>query len=252
MKFQLAIKMIIAVFTVIASTITGTAPNVGMIGHRGCSGIYPDNTEIAFMKAAEKGATGAETDVRITADGVYVLSHNADVDFKDGTSLSVSEHTYEELTAKPLKSSTAKYEVYLCTFEKYLEIMARNNMVCFIELKGEFTDEQIKNLFAIAEELYDLSKCILQSFEFDNLIKAREIVPDLPLMLTYGGEGDYKKCFDYNISIDADYKVMTEEMVKEFHDNNLLVAVYTANDPFSLCYCKSLGVDYIESDYFMK
>ena len=106
-------------------------------------------------------------------------------------------------------------------------------MVCFIELKGEFTDEQIKHLFTIADTLYDLSKCILQSFEFDNLIKAREIVPDLPLMLTYGGEGDYKKCFDYNISIDADYNVMTEEMVKEFHDNNLLVRVAGYSDYFN-------------------
>lgn len=253
MSIQMFFKMLMALVTVFVSTLSGTSKEVNMIAHRGYSGIYPDNTEVAFLKAAEAGATGAETDVRVTSDGVYVLSHNETAEFKDGTELEVAAHTYKELTAKPLKSSTLTNEVYLCTYERYLEIMRDNDMVCFIELKGDFDDNQVKEIFDLAARVYKLEKCILQSFEFDNLLKARALFPDLPLMLTYGSTDDsYKKCFDYGISIDADYQVMTEEMVKEFHDRDLLVALYTANDPLSLAYCKSLGVDYIESDLFMK
>jgi glycerophosphoryl diester phosphodiesterase len=131
--------------------------------------------------------------------------------------------------------------------------MRDNNMICFIELKGNFDDSQVKEIFDIAAETYDLKKCILQSFEFDNLLKARALFPDLPLMLTYGsGDTGYERCFDYGISIDADYQVITEEMVKEFHDRGLEVGLWTANDIFSMSYCKSLGVDYIESDNFSK
>lgn len=225
--------------------------NVCMIAHRGFSASYPDNTEIAFIKAAENSSGGAETDVRVTKDGILVTNHNDEVVFEDGTELLVAEATYEELTAKPMRNTKSDDTVYLCTFRRYLEIMKENEMICFVELKGEFSDEKVKEVFDTVAEVYDLSKCIMQSFEFANLIKAREMFPDLPLMLTYGSdEIDYRRCFEYGFSLDAYYKAVTEEMIKEFHDRNLEVALWTVNDKEALNYCLSLGVDYIESDCF--
>lgn len=222
-----------------------------MIAHRGFSANYPDNTEIAFIKAAENDSGGAETDVRITKDGILVTNHNDEVVFEDGTELLVAEATYEELTAKPMKNKKSDDVVYLCTFRRYLEIMKENDMVCFVELKGEFPEEKVREMFETVEEVYDLSKCIMQSFEFENLIRAREMFPDLPLMLTYGSnETGYERCFEYGFSLDAEYKIITAEMIKEFHDRNLEVALWTVNDKEALDYCKSLGVDYIESDCF--
>ncbi|MCR5151125.1 MAG: histidinol-phosphatase HisJ family protein, partial [Clostridiales bacterium] len=107
-----------------------------MIGHRGYSSAYPENTALAFVKAAENGSGGCETDVRITSDGEYVCCHNEDAVFCDGTSLVISESTYEQLTAKPLKNSKTGDDVRLCSFREYLEIMKKYGMVCFVELKG--------------------------------------------------------------------------------------------------------------------
>ena len=42
----------------------------------------------------------------------------------------------------------------------------------------------------------------------------------------------------------------TEEMIKEFHEKGLEVALWTVNDKVSLDYCLTLDVDYIESDVF--
>ncbi|MCR5150532.1 MAG: glycerophosphodiester phosphodiesterase, partial [Clostridiales bacterium] len=136
---------------------------------------------------------------------------------------------------------------------EYIKIMKQHNLICFIELKGDFSDEEIESMFGFVREEYDISKCIMQSFEFDNLLKAKEVVPDLPLMLTYGvGDGDYEKCFEYGISIDTDYNALTQKMVDDFHSRGLLVAAWTANTRFALNYCRAMGVDLIESDYFMK
>lgn len=224
---------------------------VCMIAHRGYSSKYPDNTEIAFIKAAENGSGGAETDVRVTKDGILVTNHNDDVVFEDGSEFLVAEATYAQLTAKPMRNTKSDDTVYLCTFRRYLEIMKENNMICFVELKGKFSDEKVKEVFDTVSEVYDLSKCIMQSFEFANLIKAREMFPELPLMLTYGSnESGYERCFDYGFSIDAEYKVITKEMIEEFHSRNLEVALWTVNDKEALDYCLSLGVDYIESDVF--
>lgn len=254
MDFALTMKMIsatiMAFFTMIGGIFVPTQKKeICMIAHRGFSGIYHENTALAFEKAAKHGSGGAETDIRKTSDGVYVCSHNSSVVLADKTELEVKDHTYAELTAQNLKKKNIG-KVKLCTLREYLQIMKANNMVCFIELKGDFNDAEIKEIFDICAEEYDLSKCILQSFSMDNLLKARKIVPDLPLMLTYGIGDSYEGCIENGISIDADYHAATEEMVKEFHDAGLEYAVWTANDIFALEYCKSLGVDYIESDLF--
>ena len=105
----------------------------------------------------------------------------------------------------------------------------------------------------MADEIYDLKKCSLQSFEFENLVKAHEAFPDLQIMLTYAKScGDYQQCLDYGFDIDSDWKSATPKMIKEFHDKGLKVGVWTANDIAVLNYCRALGVDYIESDVFGK
>ncbi len=225
--------------------------DICMIAHRGHSAKHPGNTEAAFLSAVRNGSGGIETDVRVTKDGVFVVNHNEEAKFIDGTELQVAQATYEELTQKPLLNNLSNEVVYVCTFRRYLEICRDADMVCFIELKGEFTDEQINELFTMAGRVYDLSKCVLQSFEFENLVKAHEAFPDLQIMLTYGKNcGDYHKCIEYGFHIDAEYKVATPKMVKEFHDSGLMVGLWTANDLISLNYCRALGVDYIESDIY--
>ncbi|MBQ6018635.1 MAG: hypothetical protein IJL26_00515 [Clostridia bacterium] len=225
--------------------------SICMIAHRGYSGVYPQNTELAFRKAAEHGSGGAETDIRRTKDGVYVCSHDAEVRFADGTELTVEENDFAALTAKPLKNNKTDDTVYLCTLRRYLEVMRENGMICFVELKGPFADAQVKEVFDLVAEVYELGKCILQSFDFDNLLKAHELFPALPLMWTYGtGERHYERCFEHGFSIDADRVVVTEEMVKDFHDRGLAVGVWTVNDEAELARISALGVDYIESDVY--
>jgi glycerophosphoryl diester phosphodiesterase len=56
-------------------------PMAGPIGfaHRGASAHAPENTMQAFRLALSMGATGIETDVWLTADGVPVLHHGGSV-----------------------------------------------------------------------------------------------------------------------------------------------------------------------------
>ena len=77
-----------------------------MIAHKGFSGKYPENTALAFKMAGENGFGGAETDVRITKDGVYVTHHDSEIRFADGTSCIIEEHTLAQLLEKPLKNNT--------------------------------------------------------------------------------------------------------------------------------------------------
>lgn len=222
-----------------------------MIAHKGYSGAYPENTALAFEAAAKHGSGGAETDIRVTADGVFVTNHDEDVRFADGSAMTIADATFAALTEKPLRNEKTADTVYLCTFRRYLEIMRDNSMICFVELKGPFTEGQVTGVFALVDEVYDLKKCIFQSFDFDNLLRARRQFPDLPLMYTYGScETHYERCFAHGISIDADQFVITPDMIEQFHAHGLEVGVWTVNDEENLRRCVCLGVDYIESDVF--
>jgi glycerophosphoryl diester phosphodiesterase len=53
-----------------------------MFAHRGAKAYAPENTIEAFALALKLGATGLESDVWVTADGVAVLDH--DGEFKSG------------------------------------------------------------------------------------------------------------------------------------------------------------------------
>ena len=48
--------------------------------HRGASGLYPENTLLAMTKAVQFGADLIEFDLRLTADGVPVVLHDATID----------------------------------------------------------------------------------------------------------------------------------------------------------------------------
>ncbi|WP_028080335.1 glycerophosphodiester phosphodiesterase family protein [Solimonas soli] len=56
------------------ATLDGKAPLI--IGHRGLPGLYPEETEIAYTKAAEAGADSLEEDLHLSKDCVLVARHN--------------------------------------------------------------------------------------------------------------------------------------------------------------------------------
>jgi glycerophosphoryl diester phosphodiesterase len=72
---------------------------VTVIAHRGASVHAPENTLAAFARALESGADALEMDVRLSADGVVVVIHDATVDrTTDGTG-DVAALTLAELRA---------------------------------------------------------------------------------------------------------------------------------------------------------
>ncbi len=246
----------IAIFLIgLATLLTGSPgkSTVKMIAHSGYCTKYLENTEPAFIGAVKNGSNGIETDVRFTKDGVPITWHDGTVEFTDGTVVNVHQYTLEELQKKPIKNWINDDVVYICTLERYYEICKQYKMYCFLDLKDDFSKEDVKKILDLGERVYDINMIIPQSSSVQNLVNIREQYPNLKLMLTYGRlqfeRGvDYRVCFKYNFSIDADYKTVSKDMVKEFHDRGLEFGIWTCNTPFALNYGYALGVDYMETD----
>lgn len=225
--------------------------NIVMIAHRGLSAKFLENTEVAFIEAAKNGSGGIETDVRITKDGVFVLNHNPMVNYKDGTYLNIADSTYAELSAKPLWNPHSNEDIFICTFERYLEICKEFDLVAFIEVKGEFPDEKLKEMFEMAARIHSLPKCSLQSFNTANLDKVRSMFPELSIMLTYEDKNiDWNICIEKGYDIDMDYSLLTRDILNKFHEHGLKVGVWTVNDPLVLARMRWYNLDYIESDIY--
>lgn len=66
--------------------------------HRGCSQMYPENTLLAFEKAAAiHGLTGIELDIQMTKDGELVVIHDERVDRTTEGIGFVRDYTLHEL-----------------------------------------------------------------------------------------------------------------------------------------------------------
>lgn len=107
--------------------------------HRGCSQRYPENTLLAFEKAAElKGLTGIELDIQLTKDGHLVVYHDERVDRTTDGIGNVWDFTLAEL--KKLKIYGGNYGYQLVpTIEDVFELLddkLRTGLRINIELKN--------------------------------------------------------------------------------------------------------------------
>lgn len=228
-----------------------TQHQVAMIGHKGYSAYYQENTIESFQKAAEAGFSGVETDVRMTKDGVFVLSHGEEIEMADGTMMKIARHTYRELTAQPLKNEYTDTTLYLCTLAEYFDLCKENDLFCFIELKGYFPIFKIVEVFKLAKEHYDLQKCEFQSFELLVLLVAHIAFPDLRIMLatnTYNFNA--KVALFLGFDLDMNHESLTADVVQRFHDKDRLVSCFTVNDKEEALRCAACGVDFMETDLF--
>ena len=91
--------------------------------HRGCSQRYPENTLLAFEKAAQlQGLAGIELDIQLTKDGQIVVIHDEKVDRTTDGSGWVRDYTLAEL--KRLKIDAGSYpQQVIPTMEEVLDLL---------------------------------------------------------------------------------------------------------------------------------
>ena len=72
---------------------------VKVVAHRGFSGKYPENTEIAFREAIELGVEMIEFDVHLAKDGALIVIHDATVNRTSNGKGRIADMTLAEIKA---------------------------------------------------------------------------------------------------------------------------------------------------------
>ena len=134
------------------NTIKFEKGNVLVVAHRGLSGIETENTNSAFVAAGNRSYYGIETDIHRTTDGRFVVFHDSTLARVAGENIPVEEVSLPVLQAVTLldKDGTKnRLDLIPPTLENYVSICKKYEKHAVLELKTEFTDEEIEKIIDI-------------------------------------------------------------------------------------------------------
>lgn len=222
-----------------------------IIAHRGWSGHYPENTMLAFEKAAEIKADGVELDVHLSKDGEVMIMHDEALVRTAGREGVVSDYTRSEL--ERISAGRTKDDQYgftpIPSLEEFLSFLNKTSMMVNIELKTApvyYPGIEEKTLSLVHRFSLE-NRVIFSSFNWLSVLKLKRLCPEIPGGLLI--EAPQIKNIGYEIqdlglqSYHPAYALLSDEVVSECHKNGTAINVWTVNDEKSMKQCKAWNID---------
>lgn len=241
------------------------------VGHRGgkiFGGV--ENTKEAFLGGVKASCQALECDIHLTSDNKFIIFHDATMTRLTQNSacqydLDVNETSYDELKDIELSQVYGDKTHYgkICLFEDYLEICRLHHLIPVVELKATHgiysnNEDPLQNDFSKIDYLMDVIKnaglydqvCIISSMnECLKYIRNKHPKVSLQQLFVKPFEDKIDDLVKNKIDVDAQYKLITKEIVEKCHQKGLTVNVWTVNTVEEVNQCIEMGVDMITSDY---
>ncbi|MCM1355201.1 MAG: hypothetical protein NC212_02205 [Staphylococcus sp.] len=234
------------------------ASTPSLIGRRGC-GYAVENSAEAYREGARLGYKTMEAHVRLTADSVFVTSHDGKTD-RLGGHMKVASSTLDSLKTERYHQ-TREHGDYsgstICTVEEFLSICAANDVTPMLHLKtlSKNTAECafLTDLVALIDNQGLKDRCIILTSEPDYIDYLIANHPSVKLQ--YQADAKWEEMFDWSCSRKLDVQIradlVDEECVRRYHDAGVKVDVWTVNTPEELEKIGKFGVDYAVTDYLL-
>lgn len=225
---------------------------VKLIAHRGLSGIEAENTVSAFVAAANRSYWGIETDIHLTADGIYAVIHDDSTKRTCEKSMKVEKSTYADLSKLHVydRFGVTRIDLRIPRLEEYFYICRIYGKHPVLELKNPFPKKNVKEIYGIAKDFDLLSDIIFISFSIDNLLCLREIDEDIKIQyLVKKFKPEYIPILKkHNFGIDISAKALTAEIAVELKQNGIEINCWTCDLPEDAEKLADFGADYITTN----
>ena len=224
-----------------------------VVAHRGLSGLETENTNAAFVAAGNRSYYGIETDIHRTLDGRFAVCHDSNLKRVGGENIPVEEVTMQTLLSTVLydKDGTKnRADIRPTTLENYISICKKYEKHSVLELKSDFSNDEIAKIVEIINSYEYLDSVTFISFCYDNLVKLRRILPKQSAQFLFSevNEENFEKARAEHLDVDVKFSSLTEENVKAFHDAGMVVNCWTVNTVEDGERLASFGVDYITTN----
>lgn len=231
-----------------------------LIAHRGYSAQAPENTVPAIEKAREYGFDTVEIDVRQTQDGVWVISHDADVKTLTDKHGKISSYTYYDLVTCTVVKG-AHHEEYenlkIPTLEQALKSCLENGITPMIEIK-DYTEEGIKTLLELIDRYGFTETCSVISFDREplELVSRENRSIKLYALVQKLDSKEMKKCLQnpaIGVSFNGHQKTNSKDKIKKLLDSNISLACWTVDDKETMRKYFDMGVtDFVTNVIYPK
>ncbi len=258
------LKSIFTAALIIMGTLSMQAQLI--VGHRGSQwGV--ENTRAAFINGAEAGAWALECDIRVTADGTFVISHDDSYKRLGGPATKIAKMTTQEVLNTRLTSKRhgITYAGNPCTLGEFLDICIEHNVVPVVEVKvctsihsntkaeNEPVFDGIPALINLIDQKGLTDKVVIISFMPGVVDFIHRHYPDVTVQVLAGDEDgpieDWVDwCIKYNMDLDVIHTIVTKEAVDRMHAAGLKVNVWTVDKVEDFERVKAAGVDFITTN----
>ena len=253
-------------------------------GHRGCRGLYPENTIPAFLHAMDLGVHTLEFDVVITSDHEVLISHDPYMSHHISTApnnIEITESTEKEHNIYKLTYNEVKtYDVGLKDFPRFPEqkkiavhkpilddlieyTEKKDNGILYnIEIKRRPENDNVYHpeykLFADlvikkVTELGILRRTTIQCFDVETLIYLNKSYPNVRLVYLIENEDsptdNLKKLGFTPFVYSPYYKLVDAELVKLCKEQKMQLIPWTVNEIVDMKSMIDFNVSGIISDY---
>lgn len=226
---------------------------VYLTAHRGVTATAPENSIPSYEKAVAEGYYSAECDIRLTADGYWVLSHNDDLGrfMRLGN---ISELTLEELKTYTYMSGVNYWEyqdITIPTLDEFLDVFVGTQTRPQIEIKGDNYD-MLYTVVDSVEEKGLVEQSIIISFDLEQLKVIHELNPDIELWylvdeITQENIAQAQAIGD-NIWLSANFEDNDTASIQLAVDAGVGVSFWTVNTVEDAKMLYDMGIRYIETD----
>lgn len=261
--------------------------NFDIEGHRGCRGLYPENTIVAFIEAVKLGVNTIEMDVVVSKDGKLVVSHdpimNSEICSKpDGAPVSAVDKfriynlTYAEIkkfdcglrgnSKFPEQKKTAAFKPLLSdVIDSVEEYIQQNHLPAIqynIETKSTLDGDDVNHpkpavfttlLYDLLKQKNVLSKCIIQSFDPRTLQVIHQMdATAKTALLVFNADGLEKNISELGFTptiYSPNFILVNKKLVCKCHEQNMKIIPWTINEEEKMIKLKQQGVDGIITDY---
>ncbi len=232
-------------------------PYPRLVAHRGGGLVAPENTLAALRAGQSLGFRAVEFDVKLAADGVAYLLHDATLDRTTSGSGPVDALSWADLAG--LDAGSWLGEAFRgeppARFDEAARLLRSRDTAANVEIKPvPGTERETGAAVArLAADLWAGSPVppLLSSFSFEALEAAREAVPHLPrgFISSDPGDEDFARLADLGaVSLHASRRHLTPALVDRTHAAGLRLLVWTVNDPVEARRMFAGGVDGIITD----